>query len=156
MKTLILTLSLAALAGCASPARYSANERCANRDMVLDGITATNTTASNYYVGETHAYAESVSCAVPKSEKDRCEVDLYKRTATPKNEYNSSYDSKYFLSGLGYWVAIVPGVVLKVVYDGQLSDAEKKSAAVYSEHAQSCQGGAPRVLSSKSDAATNQ
>jgi hypothetical protein len=67
---------------------------------------------------------------VAETEKDQCEVQRWQQIASPKAEYNSDYKTKYMLSGLGYWLFVVPGVAAKIAYDNQLSEAEKKSADI--------------------------
>jgi hypothetical protein len=122
-------------------APYTYQESCALKGMKLSGVSEANGHDTAYaYNWQTqqsasatvNSYSESVACRVAETAADKCEVEHFQKTAAPKVEYNDGYKGKYFLSGLGYWLFIVPGVILKLTYDSELSKAEAQSRAIAS------------------------
>lgn len=144
-KVLCLALLLVVSSGCATAIPYSHREECALKGMKLTGVTsgysrgiATAWNWQNTVTATSSAYEESVSCEMPKTKIEKCEIARLQRIATPKIEYNSSIDSKKFITGAGYVLYVIPGVVAKVVYDGKRSDAIDQSRAIASETESMC------------------
>lgn len=130
MKILSLILSLS-LVSCATRAPKSYKQQCADKGMILRGVSSTSGSTSNYnyYTGNNIGSfdGESVSCAVPETKRDECRVEKLRVAAGPVNEYNDGYGAKVFLSGLGYYAFVIPGVVAKLAYDSQRDSAVNKS-----------------------------
>lgn len=128
------------LVGCATAIPYSATERCAQDGMVLTGINHGTSNASavvyNYRGGLTTASASGVStnvqCAVPNSDEEKKQIIDTRKELAPKEDYNQSLEGKKWLTGIGYFVYLVPGVVAKVIYDGQYDRAVEKSNEIAS------------------------
>jgi hypothetical protein len=145
MKSCIfLSLVIATLTGCASAIPYTHEERCAREGMVLEGVllgggggsaynwqTGAIVTASSHYSG--------VSCRVPQTEAESCRINVLQSEMKPKEQYNSDIRSKVVINGIGYYLLIVPGVVAKVVYDGQKDDAVKQSEQIAEQNSGTCQ-----------------
>ena len=146
MKYLAALLILALLNGCASMAPLSYQERCAVQDMKLAGATQEESRGSAYAYGSradgsrggsvtiaSEGHAESVQCVMPESDADRCEVKRLKEIARPKQEYNEGIGGKRFITGAGYVLWIVPGVIAKAIYDSELNQAMSGSRQIASE-----------------------
>ncbi len=132
MKTMIIPILSLFITGCATSAPMSYREHCALKGMVLAGITDDSESASayNWKTGSTvTAYSSStaVSCKVPESDEEKCEVSRLAQIAEPRAEYNGHLYSKRLITGFGYYALIVPGIVAKVLYDDQLGNVITKS-----------------------------
>lgn len=136
MRNLIAILAGLSVVGCATAIPLSYHEHCALKGMRLAGVNSGNSYGSansgNVRVN-IDTYSENVSCVVPQTPVDKCEVSRYLKVVEPKIDYNESLGMKRNITGLGYCAGIVPGVVAKVLYDGQRSDARKASEKLEQE-----------------------
>lgn len=143
MKAAVFLISTS-LFGCATAIPYSPVERCAQDEMVLIGINHGNSAATavayNYSGGLTTASASGVStnvlCSVPTNDEQKKQILDTKKELGPKEDYNGRLEGKKWLTGIGYFVYIVPGIVAKVIYDGQYDDAVKKSNEIATQSTQ--------------------
>ena len=141
MKCLILVMFF--FVSCASYAPKTYKQNCAQKGMVLAGVTESNSSTSFYNFNNhsnvyANSYGEAVSCVVPKNEMERCEIEVENRVLKPINEYNSSVGTKKLLNGIAYGVYIIPGIVSKLYYDNALENALEKSEVIRNSLAGSC------------------
>jgi len=142
MKKLMCVITILSFSGCATGIRYNSNQECSARGMVLDGVSISHESARasgyNYYSGTTTVNAsssyESANCEYPKDDAKKCEAKTYLSSTEPINEYNDGIGGKRLLNGLGYLAFIVPGIVLKIIYDNQRSDAISESRKIMSSN----------------------
>jgi hypothetical protein len=129
MKYLIIASMF--LSGCVTPISYTYKERCAFRDMKLEGIDSGGTTTSsyNYSYGNTTSYSssENVRCGLPANAQDKEDIENTRAIATPKVYFNSSVHGKGLLNGLGYLFYIVPGFILLMVFESQKEKVIKET-----------------------------
>lgn len=141
MKVVLLVMLLV-LVSCASRAPMTYKQSCGAKGMVLAGVRSDSGSTSSYnmnYGAVNGSYdGESISCVVPQNAKQECEALVYQKAARPVLEYNSSYQSKKFLSGLGYYAFIVPGIGLKLYYDGQVDQAVAEAQKIEDTHLIDC------------------
>lgn len=140
-------LVFAALVSCATRAPLTYKQECGYKGMVLAGVnTQSGTVSGSAYNWKTNSTSyndeyyegESVQCVVPKNKKEACEAEVYGQAAAPLNEYNSGYQGKKFLTGLGYYALILPGVGLKFYYDGQRDKAVYQAKEIEKDALYSC------------------
>ena len=129
MKTKFIGLMVVMLGtGCATAIPYSYKESCAFKDMKLHGVESGKMSGSIGAMGpDFEASEDRISCVVPTTEEDRCEVAINRATAKPKYDYNDSIETKRFITGVGYVAGIWPGVVAKILYENQKSNVLKES-----------------------------
>lgn len=125
-------LVLVVISSCASYAPKTYNQQCADKGMVLTGVSNSSGSGSHYNIGTNSSvvssYAdEAVHCIVPENDIQRCEVEKYVESSMSVQEYNSSAGTKRFVTGVGYIAFILPGVVAKLVFDNQLDEAVSRS-----------------------------
>lgn len=122
----LLIATAISISGCATVAPVSDSETCAKSGMLLAGKSFSEGNAT-VWTGKTTAIGSSsgisLSCRVPENEADKCEVNRIASIAQPKFEYNENIGTKRTLTGVGYVLWIIPGVVLKLVYDSQYDKA---------------------------------
>lgn len=138
----ITMLIVLAFTGCATVAPISYQEHCALKGLKLAGVSESNGTSSasayNYQTGQSataygNSYAENIGCLAPSSPQDKCEIKNHQQTAIPKADYNDGIKGKRILNGFAYVLWVVPGVVLKLVYDDQHDKAVAKSREIASQ-----------------------
>lgn len=140
MKTnLILLLSVFLLTSCATRAPKTYKQICADRGMVLAGVSSDSGSGQNYYTGRTSYYGESVNCSVPRSKVEECKVVGISESSVPVDEYNEFAETRRFVSGLGYWAFILPGIGLKYAFDTQRDEAYNKGLELQRNAEQSCE-----------------
>lgn len=136
MRLLVLLIT-AMTVGCASAIRISDKEACATRDLRLEGVDSGQVdsfhTASNGAYVSGSSYGEVRRCGVPSSEAEKREISDLKAAAEPKFEYNSGIKGKRLLTAVGYVFWVVPGVLLKYMYDGQYDEAVTRSNQIQTE-----------------------
>ena len=118
---------------------YSPKEQCAFDEMKLAGINRDDGLASGMGYGynqptrfsTVRMESTTVRCDLPQSPEDKAEIQRIRASMVPKAEYNRGIKGKQFLTGVGYFFYIVPGVVLKIYYDQQYDEALNESAAIY-------------------------
>ena len=150
MRTLLLLAVVVVTSGCATAIPYSKEETCAFDGMKLGGVTHSSGSTSLYdpnsgRVLSADSSGKGFSCVPPESEKDKCEIDRLNLAVQPKVDYNSNLGTKKWVTGVGYVLYIVPGVVAKLVYDGKYDTAMEKSQEIASKPENSCR--APASLS---------
>lgn len=147
MRHLFIVFTLL-LSGCAVMAPLSYNEHCATRGMKLAGVSDTNGSSTSFMPGVgavvSGGRAESVSCEVPQSDADLCKVKYYSATAAPKLEYNDGIGTKRLVTGTGYFLFVLPGVIAKLAYDSQLDGAVDASNDIAKQNASMCSSQANR------------
>lgn len=129
-----------ALSGCATAIPYSFQERCARTDMKLSGVgysdsnsvgyaqfTKPNLTSAGSAMATVNSESTSISCQPPTTDEERQQIQALKRGLPPKDEYNNSIQGKRFLTGLGYFIYIVPGVIAKLAFDALYDKAMQQS-----------------------------
>jgi hypothetical protein len=158
MKVVLNVLVLLSITSCAGYATRTYKQKCASKGMVLSGVTSqsggtsgsaysyqTNTTVNTYgsYSGE------AVSCEVPRTPVDKCRVVEIERSTAPVYEYNEWSGTKDFATGLGYAAFFVPGVVMKLAFENQISKAETESAKLEAEAENKCEEYGRQLASQK-------
>ncbi len=118
-----MILAMFFFVSCASYAPKTYKQNCAQKGMVLVGVTEASSSTSFYnFNTNSTAYADSsgeaVSCIVPKNEVEKCEIEVENKVAAPINEYNKTIGTKRILNGAAYGLFIVPGILSKFYYDG--------------------------------------
>jgi hypothetical protein len=142
-KIILLSVCILSLSGCATMAPVSYDEHCAVQGMKFTGVTQSSgtefstATAYNYQTGQTaNAYGsssysgQSVSCRPPQNEVEKCEVQHAGAAAAPKIDYNDGIGGKRFLTGTGYVLWIIPGLIAKGAFDSQRDGAIKRSQEI--------------------------
>lgn len=130
MKKIISTACLLALtSGCATAIPYSYKEECSFKEMKLHGVDSAKFVGSvgNGISADFNGTEDRISCVVPTSDEERCEVVTSQATAKPKYDYNDSIGTKRFITGVGYVAGIVPGIIAKILYENQKNNALKES-----------------------------
>lgn len=118
----IITLSMAILlSACATTIPYTHEETCADTNMKLGGVVYSNTSGS-VVSGNTSGYIKSggrsIMCEVPKTDDEKNRITfLQKNLIEPKDEYNKTVGYKRWVTGIGYYFLIVPGVAAMLYYD---------------------------------------
>lgn len=157
MKSVFLIILLS-ITSCASRAPLSYKQSCGAKGMVLAGVNSQSGTfsggsynyQSNSYISSRDSYdGESVQCVVPQTKKQECEASVYGQAAQPVLEYNDGYGTKRFLTGLGYYALIAPGIGFKLYYDSQLDKAVAKSREIEKEAFYGCNQSEERYPASK-------
>jgi hypothetical protein len=142
LKTFVSVWAILNIVGCATSAPISYQEHCANKGMMLASVTDTDSSAAAYGSNGSTAYArgnaESVSCEVPKTEVQSCEVRRLGAVAGPKVEYNSGLTGKKWVTGIGYVLYVLPGVGAKLYYDSKLDKAVAQSQKIDAETKDAC------------------
>lgn len=114
----------------------SAEESCAINDMRLGGLGMSSSTAQafNWHAGTTTVTAseQSIACIPFDSPEQHQRINFLKPIVQAKMSYNSDVKSQRLLTGLGYCLYIIPGIILYSVYNN--SDQPKIDAinAMYS------------------------
>lgn len=122
-KILALALFVTMQIGCASLIPYEPSEVCANKSMILDSMNFSNQTASTY----------NYRCRVPMSSEDKEQLQTVEKAMVPKIEYNSDIRTKKLKNGLWYIALIVPGIISKIGYNKEKSEAINKSQQIKQE-----------------------
>lgn len=139
--------------GCASAIRISDKEECATRDLKLEGVDSGQVdsfhAASNGAYVRGNSYGEVRRCGVPSSEAEKREISDLKAAAEPKVEYNSGIKGKRLLTAVGYVFWVVPGILLKYMYDGQYDEAVAQSNKIQTELAAKRNGSVRGVATDK-------
>lgn len=129
MKKIIL-ISLM-LQGCATAIPLSYREHCALRGMVLDGVSTNSSSGTSVGITEiisvSDESSENIHCSLPRNDADKCMVQNLGKKAAPKAEYNDGIGGKRTLTAIGYVFYVVPGLLLKSVYDNQRDKALEES-----------------------------
>lgn len=127
MKTSLTLLILFSLASCATRAPLSYDQKCGLKGMKLTGVSES-----------TSGGEETLQCAAPANEVQKCEVQAYADSTEPIHEWNKIHGFRYAFNGVGYLAAVVPGALLKWAFDGQQEDVLKKSSAIETEKMKAC------------------
>ena len=138
-------LTLFFFVSCAGYAPKTYKQNCAQKGMVLAGITESSSSTSFYnFNTNSNSYADSsgeaVTCVVPKNEIEKCEIEVENKVAGPINEYNQTVSTKRLLNGAAYGLCIIPGIVSKFYYDGIREKAIGESLEIRNSLHEYCSG----------------
>lgn len=78
-------------------------------------------------------------------------INAAKKSAIEKNSFNSGIGGKRFLVGTGYVLYVIPGLVANYYYEGQKTEAENKSIAVYEKEKVACEPSEERLPTSQTN-----
>lgn len=78
-------------------------------------------------------YSESARCEIPKTPEDSADVARLRRSLVPKDRFNEHIGARVLSNIVGYYLFIIPGVVLYATYSNQREDAIAKSRAIREE-----------------------
>jgi len=131
MKILFLPILLFSVS-CATYAPKSYKQNCAQKGMVLAGVTESSSSTSFYnFNSNSTTYSDSsgeaVTCVVPKNEIEKCEIEVENKVASPIIEYNKSIGTKRLINGAAYGLYIIPGIASKLYYDKMREKALQES-----------------------------
>jgi hypothetical protein len=124
MKILVL---LFVVSSCATYAPRSYKQECGVKGMVLTGVTSDSGSFNSYAGGRGNYSSDGVQCVVPSNEFQECQARIYGQASRPVDEYNEWYGTKRFVTGLGYYALIVPGIAAKLFFDHQRDKAVQES-----------------------------
>ena len=128
MKKIILILCLGIFVnGCATVIPISPKETCAAQDMKLVGVDRMYVSTWSYGNGAGNSSGANVRCDVTSDAKEKFDIQKTKEIARPKFEYNSDYSTKRLLTGAGYYLVVIPGIVAKIIYDMKYDEAIERS-----------------------------
>jgi len=136
-------LVLVMLSACVHEPSLTAAEFCGARGTVFSGTTTTNTEDSGaVFVNGTvvpvvsRGSAESVSCRVPATPKDECQI----KAASLSRDRKESYDTlgRNLLLGVGWVTFIVPGLAMYIVFSGQRNDASNEANLIFEQTYADC------------------
>ena len=122
---IIITLLLTS---CATPINYTYEESCALKGLVLSGVTSTNLNGSNYNIntGNTsvnNLSGESIQCKIAQNENEKCLINELRKKMIPKVDYNENISTYRTITGVGYCLFIVPGIIFKIIFDDKKNNA---------------------------------
>lgn len=135
-KFFLLLVIFLFISSCATPITMNSTEQCASRGLKLVGENFGGTSAeaynySNNNLIRANSYSSNISCSPAVTENEKCEINRVQNSLTPIYEYNNSISSKRLINGIGYLCSIIPGIVLKIVYDNQQDSAIKRSNEIF-------------------------
>lgn len=126
-KLLILVLALN-LSGCVTAIPTSNEESCSREGMVLEGVAIGSESSSAVaYNGKSFvnivgdSYSRNVSCRIPKTPEESCRINALRAGLNEKDLFNESVGTYRFLTGAGYFIYIVPGLVLHYSFNSDRS-----------------------------------
>lgn len=136
---LLLVLVAVGVSGCATAIPYGPHEQCAQQGETLEGVSTGRGVGytPNFVTGRglmTVSNTYSVNCREPQTEQEKCKIDAIQKEMVPKAEYNEHIENKKIVNETGYLLFLVPGVVAKVLYDDQRSDALAESNKIWEEN----------------------
>lgn len=134
MKSLLI-FALLSFVSCASYAPKTYKQNCAQKGMILVGVTESSSSTSFYnFNTNSTSYADSsgeaVSCIVPKNDIEKCEIEVENKVSVPINEYNNNVATKRLINGAAYGLYIIPGILSKFYYDDIREKAIGKSMEI--------------------------
>lgn len=139
--SILLALSILTVS-CATRAPLTYKQKCGVKDMVLIGVTedSGDTTSYSNSLGSTSGSyrGESIQCKVPTTAVQKCEIEAYKQSMGPIEEYNKLHTGRQVFNGVAYAAFILPGALLKWAFDTQRDDAVKKATEIESTKLATC------------------
>lgn len=119
------------------------HQECAQEGMILEGINVGSGTAhtrsSNFNTYDTVTNSRQVQCAIPKTDADKCALDVYERSLAPLHRFNQGVPGKNILIGVGYCLYIIPGIVGLIYFNGQKDEALDDSDQMIKTSLKSCE-----------------
>ena len=113
-----------ALAACVRRPALTLHEQCADRGMVLAGVTMSSggsvgvaRAGGQTVVATGRRYDEEVSCRVPETRADQCVIEANALSAAHK--FGFGVIGRNFLIGVGYVAFILPGFAFYLIFDSQ-------------------------------------
>lgn len=101
------TLICIALVGCIHPMQMTQRQYCARNEMIMAG---------------------QESCRKPTDATELCEIEVHKEATEEMSLYNENCCAgKNIALGVGYYLLVVPGVVMYLIFDGQQNRIRERS-----------------------------
>ena len=136
-RTLLCLITILLGLSCATQLPYTVEETCALNDLKFSNAVTTQVISVNRTASERvpllKTDTETVAvCELPKTTEEKRHVQSLRAELAPKVQYNDSIEAKQLLTGLGYYLFVLPGVGLKLKYDADYDAALAASRTIES------------------------
>lgn len=130
MRIVLGIITAICLSGCITTYETnSAKDMCVNAGMTYEGFTIVNDKGGGH-----------VRCVNPTNDEQKCSVMRAQAELNAKKEYNSRWNGKRTLIGIGYVFYVVPGYLLYQLYaDDAEADREATNKKLVAAQMAECE-----------------
>lgn len=136
-------VGLLMLAACFRPLQMNAREQCATDNMILESLSSSEndsravaTDGTGLVTARASSSGTNVTCRRARTASEKCEVTAALASLEVKNQFETKERNQNL--AIGYFLFLVPGIVLHSRYSDERDAAEKAAEEARQEALQVC------------------